>query len=70
MEIGCNTTLDHRVPKHKGGSDCLSNLQWIYRDENIDLNIMKSYSNEDYFLKFCKLITENNEQHRFKNLAT
>jgi hypothetical protein len=42
MLLGVNTSLDHITPKCKGGTNDFSNLQWVYRDERIDINLTKT----------------------------
>lgn len=48
------TTLDHVVPRHLGGSDALSNLQWLHKD----INAMKGSLTEVDFVAVCRLIVE------------
>lgn len=42
---GVNASLDHIVPRCRGGSDEISNLQWVTRTQNIKKNKL---SDEDY----------------------
>lgn len=47
--------LDHIVPRSKGGSDHISNLQWVHRR----INRMKGSMSNETFIQTCKLITCN-----------
>jgi len=46
LQIRANTELDHRIPRSKGGTDELSNLQWVYAP----VNTMKWNMTEGEFL--------------------
>lgn len=46
LEAGKNISLDHIVPKHKGGTDDKSNIQWVFAP----LNTMKLDMLESEFL--------------------
>jgi len=39
--LGDNTSLDHVVPRSRGGSDEIENLQWLYSRNVFDVNRMK-----------------------------
>lgn len=50
-----NMSLDHKIPKSKGGSNDITNLQWI--ESNI--NYMKWDLTESEFIRLAKLIASN-----------
>lgn len=47
LTLGINTSLDHKVPKSKGGTDEFENLQWTHKL----VNQMKWDTNEGEFLE-------------------
>lgn len=49
---GFNASLDHQVPKSRGGSDEISNLKWVH----IQINLMKSDMTHEEFLIKCQKI--------------
>jgi hypothetical protein len=51
---GINASLDHKIPKSRGGTNELSNLQWI--DEQI--NRMKNDMTHEEFIAFCIMIAK------------
>lgn len=51
--IGFNASIDHRIPTSKGGTDDLSNLQWV----ELEVNKMKWDQDEHEFLERCERIT-------------
>lgn len=53
--IGTNTSLDHKIPKSKGGKDEIQNLQWVH----IWANLAKRDYSEHEFIEFCKLVSGN-----------
>jgi hypothetical protein len=50
LTLGKNATLDHKIPKSRGGTSDLSNLQWVYKG-NFDVNWMKGMLLEEEFQK-------------------
>jgi hypothetical protein len=61
LVLGQNATLDHIIPKSKGGTNTLDNLQWVHEW----INWMKHDSPHDVFVvkldEFIQLVHE----HRF-----
>ena len=57
LVLGVNTSLDHIVPRCKGGTHDANNLQWI----DYAINIMKSGLTEDEFLGFIRDIAKHNQ---------
>lgn len=53
LVLGLNADLDHRVPVSLGGSNDISNLQWLYRP----INTMKWNLSEVDFLETIKLVS-------------
>lgn len=51
---GKNVSLDHIVPKSKGGSNNYDNLQFVLTS----VNMMKFSLDEDYFLEMCRKISK------------
>lgn len=50
---GKNASIDHIVPKSKGGNNSIKNLQWVDEQVNRIKNDMTHYE----FITFCKLIS-------------
>lgn len=50
LKLGTNTSLDHKVPKAKGGTDDIENLQWVCKWANY----AKQDFSEEEFLGFVK----------------
>lgn len=47
-----DTTLDHKIPRARGGSNELSNLQWVSKR----VNQMKTDFTHDEFIRACQVI--------------
>ena len=46
---GVNASIDHKVPRAKGGSDDIDNLQWV----DLKVNLMKRDMDIHEFLSTC-----------------
>ena len=53
--LGINTEVDHKIPKCKGGTNTIDNLQWIYAP----INFMKSGFTHEEFLNLISEIYTN-----------
>jgi len=53
LMLGYNTTLDHIVPRSRGGTHDTSNLQWVYKDDYFDINHMKCNMLDEEFRTLC-----------------
>jgi 5-methylcytosine-specific restriction endonuclease McrA len=51
---GTNASIDHIIPTSKGGTDDVTNLQWM----DLDVNFAKSDLSVDAFIQLAKEITE------------
>jgi hypothetical protein len=51
-----NASIDHKIPKSKGGNNNLANLQWVYYGEDFNVNFMKSNYLEQDFLAAIRII--------------
>lgn len=49
-----NSELDHKVPRSKGGSDHVTNLQWLHKT----VNRMKGNMSEDRFVQMCRMVAD------------
>jgi len=54
LRIGYNASIDHRVPKYRGGKNELSNLQWT----TIAINAFKGALSEKQFLRLVRMVAE------------
>ena len=52
LVVGGNASVDHIIPKTKGGDNAISNLQWV----EVAVNYMKRDMTHDNFLDTIKLI--------------
>lgn len=50
LELGINASVDHKIPKFKGGTDDISNLQWV--DANV--NVSKNCLGEEEFFRLIQ----------------
>jgi len=55
---GVNASLDHRVPKSKGGDNSRSNLRWVHKIAN---TIKKDLTDEE-FIALCRRIVANHDR--------
>jgi len=53
LVLGGNATIDHRIPKSKGGKCTIDNLQWVTGE----INDLKGCTNHDDFLRLCKAVS-------------
>ena len=58
LTLGDGTSIDHKVPKSRGGSLEISNLHWVCTE----VNFMKRDMLHEEFLAAVKLIYENRLQ--------
>lgn len=56
LNPGETASLDHKIPRSKGGTDSKNNLQWVH----IDINFMKRDLSHGRFTKLCKHVTNHN----------
>lgn len=54
LTLGKDSELDHIIPRNRGGSDDIENLQWVYAP----VNRMKWHHQEKDFLELIKLVYE------------
>lgn len=55
LEIGVNASLDHIIPKSRGGVNDLSNFQFVYCQGSFDVNRMKGDMTEEEFKEAIKI---------------
>jgi 5-methylcytosine-specific restriction endonuclease McrA len=53
--LGQNASLDHIIPKCKGGSSTIDNLQWVLTS----INSGKHDLTQEEFIRLCKLVAKN-----------
>lgn len=63
LVLGHNASLDHKLPKSRGGSDEKENLQWVYSDGVVNINTMKWNMTDKEFLNTITLIAEARHAH-------
>ena len=54
LEIGKNASIDHKIPKSRGGPNDINNLQWV----DLDVNYAKSDLSQEAFIQLAKEITD------------
>lgn len=54
LEIGRNATIDHKVPRSRGGTDDIGNLQWV----DWQVNKAKTDMTHDEFITLCRLVAD------------
>lgn len=57
---GLNASIDHIVPRSRGGDNSEANLQWVTRQ----INLMKTDMTHDEFLSTCELVLRRSEWTR------
>lgn len=57
---GKNASLDHQLPRSKGGLDDPSNLKWVSNK----INLMKSDMTHDEFIVMCKFISSKFDKNK------
>ncbi len=50
IEIGVNASIDHIVPRSKGGSDKIENFQWVH----LCMNVLRRNQDEDVFINILE----------------
>ena len=55
LQLGIDTSIDHIIPKSRGGSKDISNLQWVY----YKANFMKQDMFTNEFIELAHLISQN-----------
>lgn len=59
LKIGTNTSLDHKIPKSKGGTNEIQNLQWVH----IWVNKNKDNIDEEEFVPMFRSFIEQCHQY-------
>lgn len=59
ITIGVNASLDHIIPKAKGGTNTIENYQWVHSTTNI----MKNAYPIEQFIEWCSLIAEHSRRN-------
>ncbi len=62
--LGVNTSLDHIIPRSKGGTSDLSNLRWVYSCGDYNINIMRGAQSDEEFRQHIE------ELHKWFNLSS
>lgn len=55
LVMGANASIDHIVPRSRGGADLIDNVQWVDRQ----VNNAKNNMTHDEFIAMCKIIVDN-----------
>jgi 5-methylcytosine-specific restriction endonuclease McrA len=53
---GTNASLDHIIPKSKGGTSAIDNLQWVLTS----INSGKHDLTQEEFIRLCRLVAKLN----------
>lgn len=61
---GTNASIDHIVPKSKGGTNDISNLRWVLTSVNSGRHDLS----DEEFINICKAIVSNNENKSLTKL--
>ena len=59
LTLGANASLDHIIPKARGGTDEIGNLQYVYSCGPFDVNRMKGEMSEEEFKQAIQIIFQN-----------
>jgi hypothetical protein len=62
--VGVNASLDHIVPKSKGGSNNVENLEWI----DLNVNLLKGARTKDDFMEIWKFLVKSGARHLYETV--